>query len=342
MRKRNRLYYNSIIMILALLLGAGCVFYGFRAYERGKTPESVSTLQEEQTGQETGADSQEEQTGQDTLTVHFIDVGHGDAALITCGQHAMLVDCGKNIKGRMVSDYVREQGVDRLDYLILTHPDNDHIGGAPVILEDFRIENILVSSYAKASSEYELLKSTLEQNNLETRVPVPGEEYTLGEAVFTILGPVEVFEDSNNSSIVFRLDFGERSFLFAGDQEKKAEKALLNQMAANAEIDVETNAETDEEANTETDELSYKNLQADVLKVGHHGKNDACGKKFLAAVDPEYAVISCGPDEGDIEPEEKLLERLYDSETTVLRTDEQGTIIVVCDKENLTWNKGME
>lgn len=316
MRKRNRLYYNSIIMILALLLGAGCVFYGFRAYERGKTPESVSTLQEEQTGQETRADSPEEQTGQDTLTVHFIDVGHGDAALITCGQHAMLVDCGKNIKGRMVSDYVREQGVDRLDYLILTHPDNDHIGGAPVILEDFPIEKILVSSYAKESSEYELLKSTLEQNNLETRVPVPGEEYTLGEAVFTILGPVEVFEDSNNSSIVFRLDFGERSFLFAGDQEKKAEKSLLNQMEVN--------------------------LQADVLKVGHHGKNDACGKKFLAAVDPEYAVISCGPDEGDIEPEEKLLERLYDSETTVLRTDEQGTIIVVCDKENLTWNKGME
>ena len=316
MRKRNRLYYNSIIMILALLLGAGCVFYGFRAYERGKTPESVSTLQEEQTGQETGADSPEEQAGQNTLTVHFMDVGHGDATLITCGQHAMLVDCGKNIKGRMVSDYVREQGIERLDYLILTHPDNDHIGGAPVILEDFRIENILVSSYAKASSEYELLKSTLEQNNLETRVPVPGEEYTLGEAVFTILGPVEVFEDSNNSSIVFRLDFGERSFLFAGDQEKKAEKALLNQMEVN--------------------------LQADVLKVGHHGKNDACGKKFLAAVDPEYAVISCGPDEGDIEPEEKLLERLYDSETTVLRTDEQGTIIVVCDKENLTWNKGME
>ena len=316
MRKRNRLYYNSIIMILALLLGAGCVFYGFRAYERGKTPESVSTLQEEQTGQETGADSPEEQAGQNTLTVHFMDVGHGDATLITCGQHAMLVDCGKNIKGRMVSDYVREQGIERLDYLILTHPDNDHIGGAPVILEDFRIENILVSYYAKASSEYELLKSTLEQNNLETRVPVPGEEYTLGEAVFTILGPVEVFEDSNNSSIVFRLDFGERSFLFAGDQEKKAEKALLNQMEVN--------------------------LQADVLKVGHHGKNDACGKKFLAAVDPEYAVISCGPDEGDIEPEEKLLERLYDSETTVLRTDEQGTIIVVCDKENLTWNKGME
>ena len=316
MRKRNRLYYNSIIMILALLLGAGCVFYGFRAYERGKTPESVSTLQEEQTGQETGADSPEEQAGQNTLTVHFMDVGHGDATLITCGQHAMLVDCGKNIKGRMVSDYVREQGVDRLDYLILTHPDNDHIGGAPVILEDFPIEKILVSSYAKESSEYELLKSTLEQNNLETRVPVPGEEYTLGEAVFTILGPVEVFEDSNNSSIVFRLDFGERSFLFAGDQEKKAEKALLNQMEVN--------------------------LQADVLKVGHHGKNDACGKKFLAAVDPEYAVISCGPDEGDIEPEEKLLERLYDSETTVLRTDEQGTIIVVCDKENLIWNKGME
>ena len=326
MRKRNRLYYNSIIMILALLWGAGCVLYGFRAYERGKTPESVSTLQEEQTGQETGADSPEEQAGQNTLTVHFMDVGHGDATLITCGQHAMLVDCGKNIKGRMVSDYVREQGIERLDYLILTHPDNDHIGGAPVILEDFRIENILVSSYAKASSEYELLKSTLEQNNLETRVPVPGEEYTLGEAVFTILGPVEVFEDSNNSSIVFRLDFGERSFLFAGDQEKKAEKALLNQMTANAE----------------TGELIYKNLQADVLKVGHHGKNDACGKKFLAAVDPEYAVISCGPDEGDIEPEEKLLERLYDSETTVLRTDEQGTIIVVCDKENLTWNKGME
>ena len=326
MRKRNRLYYNSIIMILALLLGAGCVFYGFRAYERGKTPESVSTLQEEQTGQETGADSPEEQAGQNTLTVHFMDVGHGDATLITCGQHAMLVDCGKNIKGRMVSDYVREQGIERLDYLILTHPDNDHIGGAPVILEDFRIENILVSSYAKASSEYELLMSVLEKKDLETRIPVPGEEYALGEAVFTILGPVEVFEDSNNSSIVFRLDFGERSFLFAGDQEKKAEKALLNQMTANAE----------------TGELIYKNLQADVLKVGHHEKNDACGKKFLAAVDPEYAVISCGPDEGDIEPEEKLLERLYDSETTVLRTDEQGTIIVVCDKENLTWNKGME
>ena len=132
-----------------------------------------------------------------------------------------------------------------------------------------------------------------------------------------MLGPVETFEKSNNMSLVFRLDYGQKRFLFVGDQEKKAEKALLKKLEEDGQLDM---------------------LDADLLKVGHHGKNDATGKAFLEAVSPDYAVISCGLDDGDVEPEEKALERLQESGAVVGRTDEQGTMVVTCDQDNIDWD----
>ena len=319
---RNRLYYKSIVLIVVLLLAAGC-FWGCgkstgleSANQNVATDIDANTNADYENATDSDANTDSNAFMDENLTMHFLDVGHGDATLITCGTQAMLVDCGKITSGKSISSYLKEMGIRHLDYLILTHPDSDHIGGASVILEDFSVENVLVSSYYKESMESQLLEQALAGKKLTEKVPLPGEQYALGEATFTMLGPVETFEKSNNMSLVFRLDYGQKRFLFVGDQEKKAEKALLKKLEEDGQLDM---------------------LDADLLKVGHHGKNDATGKAFLEAVSPDYAVISCGLDDGDVEPEEKALERLQESGAVVGRTDEQGTMVVTCDQDNIDW-----
>ena len=314
MGKRNRLHYKSILLIVVLLLVAGGI-WGCGSKDSDSAGQNVATDVDANANTDSNAFMDE------NLTMHFLDVGHGDSTLITCGDQIMLVDCGKITSGKSISSYIKAQGIDHLDYLILTHPDSDHIGGASVILEDFSVDNILVSSYIKESTESQLLEQTLLKKEKTQKVAQPGEQYTLGEATITMLGPVEVFEKSNNMSLVFRLDYGQKRFLFVGDQEKKAEKALLKKLEEDGQLEM---------------------LDADLLKVGHHGKNDATGKAFLEAVSPSYAVISCGLDDGDVEPEEKALERLQESGAVVGRTDVQGTIVVTCDQEKIFWNNGLD
>ena len=245
------------------------------------------------------------------LEVHFLDVGQGDSTLIISDSHAMLIDCGESAKGTWIQNYLKKQGIEKLDYLILTHPDSDHIGGAPVIITKFEIENVFMSDFVKNTSTYEKVLQSLTYKNLSWNTPDIGSKYTLGDAEFTILSPSISYEDANNSSIEILLTNGTNTFLFTGDAEEQKEKDTLKE-----------------------NEFTH----IDVYKAGHHGSKTSSSEGLLSAITPTYTVISCGEENDYGHPHSEVLNRLRQYNSQVFRTDEQGTVVAVSDGENITWN----
>lgn len=245
------------------------------------------------------------------MEVHFIDVGQGDSTLIKCGDHAMLIDAGDNSKGTTVQLYLKKQGISKLDYLVLTHPDADHIGGADVIVTKFNIDNVFMSSFTKDNKTYRELIDALTYKSLQWSTPSVGSTYTLGSAEFTIIAPNNTYSDPNNSSVGLIIKNGESSFLFTGDAEEDAESDILENKIS---------------------------IDADVYQVGHHGSKTASSKALLKAVNPTYAVISCGEDNSYGHPHAETLNNLRTMGVKVFRTDEQGSIIATSDGKDITWN----
>lgn len=274
-------------------------------------------LQSEQEGQketeqqEQGNREQSEVTVQE-LTVHFIDVGQGDSILIQCKDHAMLIDAGDNNKGTAVQLYLRKQGVEKLDYLIGTHPDADHIGGMDVVITKFDCEKVMMPEVTRENATYRDVVSAMKYKNYKNTAPVVGTEYELGDARFTIVAPNGNYGDSyNDYSIGILLSHGENRFLFIGDAQEKAEEDMLSNGIS---------------------------LQADVLKIAHHGSKTSSGGAFLDAVSPVYAVISCGEGNDYGHPHSETLNNLRQRDIKVFRTDEQGSITVTSDGKKLIWN----
>lgn len=243
--------------------------------------------------------------------VHFIDVGQGDATLIKCGDEAMLIDAGENDKGTAIQLYLKKQGVEKLKYLVLTHPDSDHIGGADVVITKFDIEKVFMPDYEKDNKTYEEVLGSLQDKYMEAYVPRVGEAYSLGGGEFTILAPNGSYEDSNNSSIALLFRSGESKFLFTGDAEEEAEADMLQ---------------------------NGLSLRADVYKAGHHGSSTASTKALLEAVDAKYVVISCGEGNSYGHPHAEVLNNLRAMGTKVYRTDEQGSVVAETDGRQITWN----
>lgn len=247
----------------------------------------------------------------DQMEVHFMDVGQGDATLVTCGGHAMLIDAGDDTKGTAIQNYLQKQKITRLDYLILTHPDADHIGGAPVIITKFDIGKVFVSNFEKDNKTYQKLIQSLDDKQIKALTPKVNSQYTLGTANITILAPGKSYDNPNDASIALLLKNGTRSFLFTGDAGEDAEKDILK-----TGIDI----------------------SADVYKVGHHGSKYSTSKDFFNAVDPFYAVISCGEDNSYGHPHAETLNTLRTSGVMVYRTDESGTIIASTDGKSISFN----
>ena len=245
------------------------------------------------------------------LNVHFLDVGQGDAVLISCDDAYMLIDAGDNDKGTLVQNYLNKQGVEHLDYIIGTHPDADHIGGMDVILYKFDCGTVMMPDVTNDTATYRDVIDTMKEKGYQNTAPVVGDSYSLGSAQFTILGPTDTYEDTNNNSIVLLLTHGDNKFLFVGDAEEKAEEDILAEGVS---------------------------VKADVLKVGHHGSRTASSEAFLQAVEPTYAVISCGQDNSYGHPHAETLNTLRSMGVKVFRTDEQGTVTVTSDGHEISWN----
>lgn len=249
----------------------------------------------------------------ENLEVHFIDVGQGDATLIRQGEHAMLIDAGDNSKGTAVQAYLQSQNIEKLDYVIGTHPDSDHIGGLDVILYKFEWDTVMMPEIDKGTRTYEDVIKVIQDKNRQVTVPKAGENYSLGQAEFTIVCPQknDYGDNSNNYSIGIRLAFGENHFLFTGDAEEEAEQDML---------------------------ASGIDLSADVFKVAHHGSDTANTEAFLKKVDPDAVVISCGVENSYGHPRAAVMNQLRQMGVEVYRTDEQGTIVAYSDGENIIWN----
>ena len=248
---------------------------------------------------------------QESLEVHYIDVGQGSATLIKSGDHAMLIDAGDSDQGTKLQLYLTKQGVEGLDYLVLTHPDADHIGGAPVIITKFGIGQLFLSNYEKDNKTTQKVRDAMQYKGLTASDCQVGDTYTLGNASFTILAPVKEYADSNNASIALMVQNGNNRFLFTGDCEAEAEADLI---------------------------ASGADLSADVYLAGHHGSDTASSQAFMDAVSPTYAVISCGEGNSYGHPHAEVLNRFRSMGIQVFRTDEQGSVIAESDGTGITWN----
>lgn len=245
------------------------------------------------------------------LEVHFIDVGQGDSTLILCGGEAMLIDAGNNDQGTKIQNYLTKQGVTKLKYMIGTHPDADHIGGMDVVLYKFDCDTILMPSETKDTATYRDVVDTMKNKGYKNTLPEVGKEYSLGEAIFTILSPEKDYDNSNDNSIAIRLVYGKKSFLLTGDAEEDAEKDMLQ---------------------------SGNLLKSDVYKAGHHGSKTASSEDFMKAVSPKYAVISCKEGNSYGHPHAATMNTFRAMGIEVFRTDEQGTIVAKCDGKTITFN----
>lgn len=247
------------------------------------------------------------------LTVHYIDVGQGDAEMVVSPNgDVMLIDAGPNSSEDKLCEYISLCGVKTIKYLVLTHPHEDHIGGADKVINSFKVENVIMPDVTSGASTYKRTLEAIEKQNCNLIIANPKDQYTLDTAVFTILGPIEIDKsDLNNCSIVMRLDFGKDSFIFTADAEAKSEKLMLS-------------------------ELPESYFKADVLKVGHHGSSTSTSDEFLKAISPSAAVISCGKDNEYGHPHSETVKKLDKMNVKYYRTDILGTVKITSDGENLS------
>ena len=305
--------YLSILLILCMCLTA-CTATNQATSTSEKSQSDTTSGEAVQSGQEEkAAKALDTSKPEGMLEVHYIDVGQGDATLIKCGSHAMLIDGGNNNKGTTVQLYLKKQGVESLDYVIGTHPDADHIGGLDVIVYKYNCDTVIMPDYEKDTKTYQELVDVIHDKNMKITYPVVGEQYALGEAKFTIIAPNSnsYGGNANDYSVAILLEYGKNRFLFTGDAEEASEAEML------------TNG---------------IDISADVYKVAHHGSRSASTQEFLIAVHPKYAVISCGEGNSYGHPHAEVLNRLRSMGVEVFRTDEQGSIIASSDGENINWN----
>lgn len=251
------------------------------------------------------------QAGTLTLTVTWLDVGQGDAAVIQCGGQSMLIDGGKPEKSSYIYAWLQQHGLSYLDVIVATHVDADHIGGLSGALNYASVGTAYCPETTGTTETFQSFVKYLAQRGRQITVPTAGETFALGGAQVQILGPLRSAEDSNDNSIVLKVSFGATSFLFTGDAERAEEQDLLN---------------------------AGVNLQSTVLKVGHHGSDTSTSYPFLRAVAPQYAVISVGAGNSYGHPTEAVLSRLRDAGVTTFRTDMQGEITAVSDGQTVNFS----
>lgn len=241
--------------------------------------------------------------------VDFIDCGQGDSTLLVSDGVVTLVDATTDDEAERVLDHLKARGICTIDHFVLTHPHEDHIGGAEEVLEQFQVKNIYMkrptAGTEPTTSVYLNLLKEIKNQGMKVHAVKPDDRFQCGSFEIQILGPVAEYEDLNDQSIVLRAQYGETSFLITGDQETTAEKDLVARYGPS--------------------------LKSTVLKAGHHGSSTSSGKAFLKAVSPEYAVISCGEDNSYGHPHRSLLDRLEEREIPYYRTDTQGTITFYTD-----------
>ncbi|MBE6618762.1 MAG: MBL fold metallo-hydrolase [Ruminococcaceae bacterium] len=248
------------------------------------------------------------------LEVHFIDVGQGDSQLIiTPTGDTILIDAGLPEAGYKVVKYLQDIGVGDIDLFVASHYDGDHIGGSHDVFNEFIIHAVLMLDCDKNTSTAKRFKTDVKSEGSEIIYAVRGYEFSYGNVEFLVMSPEKITDDGgNDDSIILRMEYGESSYLFTGDAEKKSERAAVDFYGADG-------------------------LSSDVLKVGHHGSYTSSTSEFLNAVSPEIAVISCGKGNSYGHPHTSTMNRLKVKikAENILRIDIMGTVVIMTDGKEI-------
>jgi len=269
---------------------------------------SEQSLSSEAAGNEKVA--QQATSGQ--LKAHFLDVGQGDSILIQLpnGQN-MLIDAGTSEAGSSVVSYLKKQGINKINYLVATHPHADHIGGMAAIVQTLAVERVYMPRVSHTTKSFENLLETIKAKGLKINKAEAGVTIINQDGIKAgFIAPCgSGYDGLNNYSAVVRIQYGSTALLLTGDAESVSEQEMI---------------------------ASGANLKADVLKVGHHGSKSSTTQAFLSSVSPKYAVISCGADNSYGHPHQEILDRLKKAGVQTYRTDTQGTVIITSDGKTLT------
>ncbi len=250
----------------------------------------------------------ENAASKDQLIVHFLDVGQADSIFIELpNKETMLIDAGNNADDKFVVNYIRNLSYNKINYVVGTHPHEDHIGGLDTVISTFDIGNIYMPKVEHTTKTFEDVLLAVKNKNLKIKTAKAGVNIVNnGDLKIDIIAPVnDKYEDLNNYSAVVKITYKDNSFLFMGDAEKLSE-----------------------------DELTA-DVKADVIKIGHHGSYTSTSEEFLKRVSPTYAVISVGKDNDYGHPHKETIDLLNKSNVKVYRTDIAGTIVIKSDGYNM-------
>lgn len=301
MKKNNKSsMIGSLITIIILIIVAAFGtnnkdFYISQANSE-QTEEQIESL--ENITVYTGNDCISKIPEDNNLRVYCLDVGQGDSILVVNNRQTMLIDASTNEMGSTVVQYLKDLGITKIDYLVGTHPHEDHIGGLDNVIKNFEIGKIFMPKRSANTKTFEDVLDAVAEKNLKISSPSIGDTFDVGYATCEIMSIKNDAEDTNESSIVIQMDFDGVKYLFTGD----AEHSVENSRAWN---------------------------EIDVLKVGHHGSKSSTTKTFLDQTKPKVALISVGQDNTYGHPTEEVLKRLNNIGAKVYRTDEDESILIV-------------
>lgn len=234
------------------------------------------------------------------LSIHILDVGNADCILIECGDYSVIVDGGTPDYSDDILSYLNKRSVDEIDAVFISHPDYDHYSGLISTAEEIPILNLYTNAIENTDESYQKFYNAMLSNGAEHTVLSGGDEIVIGDMIFNILSPNTVYNDSNSNSLVFMLTYKDFTMLFTGDAELDALEDLMDDGV---------------------------DLSADVLKVSHHGSENASSEEFIDEVDPKLAVISVGINSYNL-PADSTLQILKENEIEYYVTNQHGTIIL--------------
>lgn len=254
------------------------------------------------------------QVSNHNLRFHFIDVGQGDSSLIiTPNGKTILIDAGDEAHAKKVVSYIREQGIEKLDLVIATHPDADHIGGMDKVIKNFDIGVFAMPDVSAKTNQYKQIQRELKAKKMKAIRLYQSDEVQIDDDIdFEILSPVKgkKYDDTNEYSIVAKIVYKDTSFILMGDATMENEVDIINNVP---DIDI------------------------DVLKLGHHGSSTSSSDYFITKTSPKIAIISCGKNNKYGHPHQEVMRVLKKHGVTPYRTDEMGDIVITSDGKEIKY-----